>query len=80
MDAAGMLGWHDEQEKKGKEKQKEAEVKMKLVGQQHVYLKTWDNEGVVSMLLGMELFLLVKHTHTHTPLKMELNAPTQKHA
>lgn len=45
-------------------------------GQQSVYLNTWDNEGVVSMLLGMELFLLVKHTHS--PFRMKRNnVPTK---
>lgn len=32
------------------------------VGQQ-LYLEAWNNEEVESMLLGMELFLLVRHTH-----------------
>lgn len=32
----------------------------------HVYLGTWDNEEVESMLLGMELFLLVRHTHSRS--------------
>ncbi len=36
----------------------------------HVYLEPWDNEGVESKLLEMELFLLVRHTHP--PLRMEM--------
>lgn len=45
---------------------------------QHVYLEPWNNEEVESMLLGMELFLLVRHTHP--PLRTEMeDIHTQKH-
>ena len=44
---------------------------------QHVYLEPWDNVEVESMLLVMELFLLVRHTHP--PLRMEMeDIHTQK--
>lgn len=37
---------------------------------QHVYLEPWGTTEVASMLLAMELFLLVRHTHSH--LRMEM--------
>ena len=45
---------------------------------QHVYLEPWDNEDVESMLLAMELFLLVRHTHPPLRMKME-DIHTQQH-
>lgn len=38
---------------------------------QHVYLKPWDNEEVESKFLVMELFLLVRHTHSLLRTEME---------
>ena len=38
---------------------------------QHVYLELWENEGVESMLLAMELFLLVRDTHPALRMEME---------
>lgn len=47
---------------------------------QHVYLEPWCNEGVESMPLAMELFLLVRHTHPPLRMKMEdIHTHTQKH-
>ena len=65
-----MLRW-PEREKEGKRSRGHERVG------QHVYLNTWDNEGVVSMLLGMELFLLVKHTNSLLRMKMEIHTQQQ---